>query len=265
MNELKKKIISLLIILTIFIYPTINLVNALTEASEDSAGRLTPTDILTKLSECDIVDAEKNIEEAEKKLSETLEEDRIEDILDSIDKGELTYRNIFKNVCIAGDSLMNGLEAYDILNSNNLITQVSASLYHLSDNLSAIINMRPKILILHYGLNLIDNSPTQPARFISFYEKLINELKQALPECRIIVSSIFPVDTDKAAAKRFRRIGEYNNALEEMCKKTKVEYLDNSFVSAEYGDCYAYDGIHLNRHFYENGWLRHIVKEKEII
>jgi lysophospholipase L1-like esterase len=163
-----------------------------------------------------------------------------------------------------GDSLMNELEIYDILNSNNLITQVSASLYHLNDNVGKISAMNPEILILHYGLNHVENVSNQPARFIKLYTDIVAEINERLPDTRIIVSGIFPVDNEKARAKRFGRINDYNEAIIEMCSQLGVEYLDNTDAFLNAKEYYAGDGIHLSREFYEKCWLRHIVAEKEI-
>ncbi len=263
MNALKKKIISFMILSVILIFPLINIAESVSQNEADRA-RITPTDILHQISQGDVGNASKNIKKAKKELAEYKESDRINAILESVDKDELSYRSIFKNTFIAGDSLMNSLELYNILNTNNLCTQVSASLYHLSDNLPAIISARPDILILHYGLNLIDGSAHQPESFISFYTGLLSQLKDALPDTRIIVSSIFCVDTDKATAKRFQRIEEYNKALRDMCKKNGVEFLDNTPLFKDAVGYYAYDGIHLKKEFYEKVWLRYIVKEKGV-
>ncbi len=264
MNKLKNKIISFLILFVILLFPLINLGKSFNQNTDINRRKATPTDILRRISQGDVGNASKNIKNAKKELVKYNESNRISAILESIDKGELSYRSIFKNTFIAGDSLMNSLELYNILNSNNLCTQVSASLYHLSDNIPSIISAHPEILILHYGLNLVDGSSHQPQSFVSFYEKLLAQLKEALPDTRIIVSSIFCVDTSKATAKRFERIEEYNLALKKMCKKNSVEFLDNTPVFKNATEYYAYDGIHLNKAFYENVWLRYIVKEKGV-
>lgn len=263
-NKLKKKILTLIIMLVILMCPLINIADSFNQSAHINTERATPTDIISRLSESDVGKASRNIKKAKKELAQFNEANRINAILESIDTGELSYRNIFKNTYIAGDSLMNGLEVYNILNPNNLCTQVSASLYHLSDNISKIIAAQPEILILHYGLNLMDNSKQQPGKFVNFYEELLLELKEGLPDTRIIVSSIFPVDTSKATATRFERIEEYNLALSKMCKKISVEFLNNTPAFKNASDYYGGDGIHFKKVFYESVWLRHIVKEKGI-
>ena len=254
-----KKILSIIIVLIIIAYPAFNGYGLL--FSENTAFSTdTDAQILSGLAQGEVANVQKKISE----LRQQAEISPVDEVLKKLDSGEITYRNLFKDVCICGDSLMNGLEAYDILNRNNLITQVSASLYHLSNNKSKIISMQPKVLILHYGLNMLENSSSQPARFIRFYTELLTGLKQELPDTRIIVSGILPVDTTKARAARFKRIDEYNKALEDMCLVVGVEFLDNSGIIENGSEMYAYDGIHLDGEFYEKHWLRSIVKQKEI-
>ena len=97
------------------------------------------------------------------------------------------------------------------------------------------------------------------------YTDIIEELQAALPDTRIIVSGIFPVDRDIAKAKRFGKIDEYNKSLKEMCRKLKVEYMDSSSVLKAHPECYGSDGIHLSKAFYEKYWLRFIIKEMVIV
>lgn len=278
MKKVKKSIISAVIIVLMLIYPAANALEIYSSARNSSVKTETDAEILFSLSQGKVENVRQNISQVRNQLDSLKQENQQDEqsdsnekqksqteiILEQLDNGEITYRNLFKDVCIAGDSLMNGLENYNILNNNNLITQVSASLYHLNDNIGKIADMNPEIIILHYGLNNLENGSYQPAKFIKFYTEIITELKERLPSTRIIVSSIFPVDSTKARASRFKRIDDYNKALEEMCEQLSVEFLDNSTAFADAEGYYASDGIHLSRAFYEDYWLRSIVSEKEI-
>lgn len=264
-KSLKKKIFYIIVSALIVFYPLFNISDVFGGSDGHPSVTRTQTDILEKLEQTNLRDAQNNILLSIKEKEEPAEKDKVTLTLEKLDKGEVTYRSLFSDICIVGDSLMNGLEAYNILNSNNLITKVSASLYHLSDSKGKIVRMSPRVLILHYGLNMLETDSGQPARFISFYKKLLTELQAELPDTLIIVSGIFPVDGDKVKAKRFSRIDEYNTALRETCLEIGAEYLDNSLLAEKAKGCYAHDGIHLNESFYRDVWLRHILREKEII
>lgn len=249
------------------IYPTVNGLEMYSSRQTDIRTE-TDTELLSELSQGKVENVRQNISAVQKELSDKQAESQKQaekkELLDKLDKGELSYRNLFKNVYIMGDSLVDGIKVYNILNSNNLITQVSASLFHLNDNVDKMVRMNPEILILHYGLNHVEDVPQQPANFISFYTKIVTGIKAKLHDTRIIISGIFPVDTDKARDKNYKRIDDYNDAIKEMCNELGVEYLDNTAAFSNADAYYEADGIHLKVDFYEKCWFRYIVAEKEI-
>lgn len=264
---MKKLTIILVLVAVLSLYPVFNIADLAKNELKVSESDLSQgNSVIEKLWNFDVKKAQKNVKSAEEKRKDpTGKKQKVKEILNDLDKGKTTYRKVFKNVYIVGDSLMNGLEAYNILNSNHLITQVSASLYHLDDNVKKIIKLNPPVLILHYGVNMIATEKKYLNSYISMYSGIIKELKKALPDTRIIVSGIFPVDRDIAKAKRFGMIGEYNKSLKGMCKKLGVEYMDSSSVLKAHPECYGGDGIHLSKAFYEKYWLRFIIKEMEIV
>lgn len=266
-EKMKKILLIAILIVVLSVYPIFNIMGISQNSVKHSETDLSKgNEIINSLSGYDVKEAQKNVNTAEKIRNDRFgNHQKVESVLYGLDKGTTTYRKIFKNVCIVGDSLMDGLEAYDILNSNNLITQVSASLYHLSGNVKRIIRMNPPILVLHYGINMISVEKRHLNNYVNMYADIINQLKAALPDTRIIVSGIFPVDREIARAKRFGMIDEYNSTLRAMCQKIDVEYMDSSSVLRAHPECYGSDGIHLSKAFYEKYWLRFIIKEMGIV
>jgi hypothetical protein len=264
---LKKIVIISILVALLSVYPIFNIAGI--SKSEDNTGKSDLSEgksVIEALWNFDVKVAQKNVKTAEEKRNDpTGIKQKVRDTLYNLDNGKTTYRKVFQNVYIVGDSLMNGLEAYGILNSNHLITQVSASLYHLNGNVSRIIRMNPPVLILHYGVNMIGTQQRHLNNYIAMYTGIIEKLKASLPDTRFIVSGIFPVDRDIARAKRFGMIDAYNSSLIEMCNKLKVEYMDSSSVLKAHPECYGSDGIHLSKAFYEKYWLRFIIEEMEIV
>lgn len=189
---------------------------------------------------------------------------KTQEIISLLQAGQLSYRKALSDLYIAGDSLMAGLAVYDILNANHIFAEVSASLSHLEANLSKIEAKHPPILLLHYGLNMISTSDAQLSSFISRYKSILEGIRKDLPNTRIVVSLLFPVDRTKATAPEFGRIDAYNAALKEMCASIGVEAFDSSpaFVGKE--SSYGADGIHLSASFYRNDWLIYLIRELEI-
>lgn len=197
-------------------------------------------------------------------LSKAKRELKTQEIISLIQAGQMSYRKALSDLYIAGDSLMAGLEVYNILNSSHIFAEVSASLRHLESNLDNIVAKRPPILLLHYGLNMIETSDARLNTFIRKYTLLLEQLKKKLPDTRIVVSLLFPVDRSKAVSAEFGRIDDYNNALIEMCKKLDVEYLDSAPAFGGSTSFYGADGIHLSSSFYRNHWLIYLIRELEI-
>ena len=249
------------------VYPLVNIGGLSSHsANSDDTDLSKGSEIIRQLYGYDVKLAQKNVQIAEKEREHKFGNfHRVDDVLADIDSGKTTYRKVFQDVYIVGDSLMNGLEAYNILNSNHLVTQVSASLYHLDGNLNKIIRMNPPVLILHYGVNMISSDRKYLNNYISMYTSLITKLQNALPDTRIIISGIFPVNRNIARANRFGMIDEYNQNLIVMCNNLGIEYMDSSSVLKAHPECYGGDGIHLSKAFYEKYWLRFIIKEMGIV
>lgn len=264
---MKKRVLILILAIILTVYPVRNFISLANNGNTQTTAENTAEEYLKELSEYDIKKAQSNIKKANNLRNDTGLPTSVEvkAVLKKLSKGKTTYRKVFKNVYIVGDSLMNGLEAYNILNKNHLITQVSASLYHLSDNVKKIVKASPEVVILHYGVNMISTNKNQLNTFISMYTKLIKQIQKGSPYTRIIISGLFPVDTSVAKAKRFTKISTYNKALKNMCSDLKIEFLDSSPVLKAHPECYGGDGIHLSKSFYEKYWLRFIIEEMGIV
>lgn len=219
--------------------------------------------VLDKFSSYKAATVERKIQKAiDKRLALLAAAEEAATAVEELD--EDSYRKIFANTCIVGDSLMNGLEIYGILNSDTLITQVSASLYHLEENVSSVIAANPKNVILHYGLNMLEEEDYMLENFIEMYKELILEIKEGLPKSRIIVSLIFPVDSTYDLESVYERIPAYNSAMVTMCNEIGVETLDSSSLLTDGDDYYDGDGIHVTASFYSEQWLPFVYKNKGI-
>ena len=226
------------------------------------------TSVFERLDAYEAADVEKVIRQAEierqKNTTEDKQKKKIEDTLKKLKNGKISLRKVFSDTMFVGDSLINGLEVYDILNDDLLVTQVSARLTHLEDNLKKIVSANPSELILHYGLNMLWADETGTQWFIDDYSELILKLKKALPYTRIIVSSIFPVNEEDADDEIFTHIPRHNKALKKMCEDTGVEFLDSTKLVEKSEEYYSPDGIHFNAKFYSEKWLPFIVENKGI-
>ena len=172
----------------------------------------------------------------------------------SAQSGQGSYRQRFKGTVIAGDSLMHGLNEYNILDSACLVTKVSANLKHLRGNVDTIVNLNPQNLVVHYGLNNMSTNDTEINNFVSSYEAILKDLQKKLPDTKIVVSSVFNVSSAKSTG-RYKDIPHFNSKLNEMCQRNGFVYLDNSALISGNSGYYEPDGIHVKKKFYTEKFL----------
>ncbi len=215
--------------------------------------------------------AEANPEKGVAKIKE-LESEDISSIRNEIEKNsddnsdidknkvDVNFDKVFEDSVIMGDSRSEGLTAYGILSPSSVVAYKGRNVIEAKGDVSEVVDLSPNNVFLTYGMNdleLFSNSKD----FINKYEILINDVKRKLPSSKIYVTSIIP--TTQAAIEKepsFKQVYTFNKALEDMCKKLNLEFINvnNSVNSKE--NLYEPDGIHFSAKFY-NGYLN-ILKNK---
>lgn len=269
--HMKKGILRTAVILLLLFVPIYNFVGIAAEGTETvSEPSVTDISAVDELVHQNVAQIEAKIDriDEEKRINKLLLEQKKEReqnekrLREQIKSGAVTYRQIFADTLIVGDSLMKGLRTHGIIDSANMITMVNAHLSHLASNIGTIINNNPKVLILHYGINMIELSDAHLNNFIKNYSSHISKIKAALPGTRIIVSGLFrPSDEAIAHTSRFGRTPQYNAALKNMCETLGVEFLDNGKLLKGTEDVYTNDGVHFKKSFYTDTWLPYTVLE----
>ncbi|MBQ7798886.1 MAG: hypothetical protein IJ370_00185 [Oscillospiraceae bacterium] len=187
-------------------------------------------------------------------------------IPESNDKEEWDY---FDDTVFVGDSISFGIASYNYLSFDHVFakiglhqgTALSSSCVYTSKTQSytiaeALKMAKPGKVIITLGINAIYNYKQDS--FYSQYEELINKIKTATPDSKIIVQSIFPVaeywakNMGKPDYNKF--IAYANQKLYDLASKHDCYFLytyetltdDNGFLLTEYSG----DGIHLSRDGY---------------
>lgn len=116
-----------------------------------------------------------------------------------------------------------------------------------------------------FGMNELGWSSEKA--FISKYGQVIDAIRRAHPDSRIIVQSILPVSAEKSANDPVfnnPKIVRYNELIEKMCAEKSVDYFNIAArFTDENGALYAdasTDGIHLNKK-YCNQWLAYLKEQ----
>lgn len=172
------------------------------------------------------------------------------------------YRATFKDFYFCGDSIVEALSGYDILDSYHVIAAIGVGTSHIDKNLSYIVASHPKYLILHYGVNVIDG-PDYADIFISNYKSSIQKLMEQLPDTEIFVDSIFPVQ-EKAYKQSpgTKYVDLYNEKLYEMTQELGVHFIDHTPQWQAFDkNYYEGDGIHPIYAYYKEKYLPFIYTE----
>lgn len=276
----KKTMIRIIAIICILIIPAYNLCGMLVTKNIFNFQTNPDLSEIKKLDDSNIGEVQQLINISESENDFTVDNDTsssdyskaksnhsTDEVLKKVQSGETSYSKIFQNTLIAGDSLVEALAQYSILNEENVMGKVSASLYELQAISDKIISNHPDTLILHYGENHVGgNSQEYVDNFITFYTSLIENFKEKLPNTKIVISSIFlPNDQGLTSSPHLKSIPSFNEGLNKMCKELNVEYLDNSSLFSKDSDFYEPDGVHLKKIFYTDYWLPFIACELNLI
>ncbi len=187
-------------------------------------------------------------------------------IPESSKKEEWDY---FDDTVFVGDSISYGMASYGYLTFDHVFakiglhqgTALSSSCVYTSKTQSytiaeALKMAKPGKVIITLGINAIYNYNHDS--FYSQYEELINKIKKATPESKIIIQSVFPVAEYWAKNMGKPDYNKYiayaNQKLYDLAEKNDCYFLytyekltdDNGFLLTEYSG----DGIHLSRDGY---------------
>lgn len=173
------------------------------------------------------------------------------------------YIDKFSKSVIMGDSRSEGFIAYGILTNSSVVAYKGRTVETaLSEgDLKKVANLSPQNVFVTYGVNDVVVH-TNPDGFITQYEKLIKELQRQLPDSKIYVNSIFKTSNVAIQKKsEFKRIDVFNRALQQMCNKLDITYIDGS--SCVEDNLYAGDGIHFKSDFNKK-WLNLLIDEANL-
>lgn len=200
---------------------------------------------------------------------ETKDQSDIKEQLKRVEKNRsLSYANTneermkirFGNAVILGDSIVEGLYAYHLLDANQAIFKRGRRINNCDEEIAKAIQLSPDAIFLNYGMNDLIYFRGDAERFISAYQETIAYIKRKLPHAKIYVNSILPIDARAiASTPSFANVNAFNEALQKLCEQEKLHYIDNTMLLQNAAD-YENDGVHPKSNFYPL-WLEHILKE----
>lgn len=170
------------------------------------------------------------------------------------------YKYIFESTVFMGDSQAEPLSLYGFLEPTSVVAKKGRNIISAKDDIPTVVKLNPKKVVLLYGVNdLLLFKSTED--FITKYEKLISSLQKQLPNTQIYVNAVYHVQ-DFASEKKplFKRSDDFNKALEKLCTKLSVTYIDSNVLISNDSEYYAPDGIHFFSSYYYP-WLEFMQKK----
>ena len=109
--------------------------------------------------------------------------------------------------------------------------------------LDTIVSQTPEKIFLMIGINDIRQG-IAPETTLTNYEKIIDELMTALPDCEIYVQSVLPVHISTGIDNA--DVQSLNLSLEELAKSKELTYLDiySAVADSQNNFTYTVDGVH---------------------
>lgn len=167
----------------------------------------------------------------------------------------------FLNNCVfVGDSICSGLGHYGIIPMGRVIAQGNIAARNIFDFtftveggeltlVSALVNAKPQYIVFSMGIN--DVNITTEQEFTDNYREILTMTEGFLPDAKLIVLSITPIDASSTFTTN-ERIDSFNEALSAMAEESgrwlyvdvtgELKNSDNALKSAYSSG----DGIHLS-------------------
>ena len=168
---------------------------------------------------------------------------------------KVNNNELFNNIIFIGDSIiekypLNKLFGKDIINRGIY----GDTLYNIFNNIyDRLIVLKPDKIFILIGTNDL-NYNKKIDNLIKKYLKLINYLKQKLPNSKIYIQSILPVNKVVNKIQVGNRnndlIKELNIKIKELCKENNIVFI-NIFSTLldnnnNLDEIYTTDGLHIN-------------------
>lgn len=210
---------------------------AATEIVSGLSGKKTDTskglEVIRQAEEADVAAIEIKIRKLEERDASGNEESR-------------SLKERFASVVVLGDSITEEFLEYDVLNASSVISGVGIE---WEEQVAKLKEINPKVIFMSYCASDILASEGDTKAYIKQYRKRIDEIQKVLPDASIFVNSLQKVSrTVLSKESQYKKLDEYNEALQEMCDKLQIAFVDNSTLAIT--QYYEEDGIHFKSAFY---------------
>ena len=174
-------------------------------------------------------------------------------------------RNMFreKRAMVAGDSMAEGLTAYEVLDDENVVWYRGRRIDNMNKDMDKIVSYQPNYLFLTYGSNDLELWVGNVSSFINSYRNTLSYIKNTLPNTKIIINSILPVSEEALSKNNAYSYQElFNNELKKLAEEENISFLENSSFLYERENPFSTDGVH-PKGFYYSLWAKNMASYLE--
>lgn len=179
-------------------------------------------------------------------------------IMEMTDPDSAKLDQWFASSAIVGDSIVEGLREYGFLNESILFDKIGCSVVGAKDLVTSMIRVQPETVFLAFGMNDMDSYGEKVEVYIDHYRKMLNRIQRELPDAKIYVLAVLPMQQNAIENNPNRQyVSLYNEKLEALCQEMQVNYLNPGFILEQNTEFYEPDGIHVVKSFYYK-WLTYL-------
>ena len=168
-----------------------------------------------------------------------------------------------KRAMVAGDSMAEGLTAYEVLDDENVVWYRGRRIDNMNKDMDKIVSYQPNYLFLTYGSNDLELWVGNVSSFINSYRNTLSYIKNTLPNTKIIINSILPVSEEALSKNNAYSYQElFNNELKKLAEEENISFLENSSFLYERENPFSTDGVH-PKGFYYSLWAKNMASYLE--
>ena len=174
-----------------------------TKSDEDLKNGLSK---LHAVSHKDLNDVTSHVQKVGKQIEEKKRQSAI--------KSNLPMSSRFKNTVILGDSLSEAFLDYRLLPQNIVLASRGKRTDNCDTEIQSAISLSPDKVFLSFGMNDLLYCRGNAQRFINQYKKLVTTIQKQLPDTKIYINSIIPMNENGYATdNNMRKDKAFNTAL----------------------------------------------------
>lgn len=151
----------------------------------------------------------------------------------------------YENSVFIGDSFIEGMSDYEILYSDEIVYKRGCCIWQADELIEQAIALQPRNVFFMFGINDMEYYGNNVEKYVQDYVIQIRKIKEALPNTRICICGLIPVQ--QFAINRNPALGNsalFNEALEKMCEEQGIIFADSTAIIAGRDDLYEEDGQH---------------------